>query len=591
MRRIPQPLAHWLCFCALCFSALCLPWPAAAETAAKPLRGQWALLIGINEYQDKNIRPLHGPVNDVAAMQEVLIKRWGFPAAQVKTLVNAQATRAAILQGLQDLQKHSAPGDDLLIYFSGHGSSAHDLENRIPVPLDTGLLAPWDYPLASRDVGKIIVGRSDLRPLLLQMEARGHKVWVITDACNTGEVVRAPGDAQNLLIERYLSINHDLRPRRLGELQGQAAKKRQTEANSAGQASISPWPYRQLTLLAASSAGQAAVDIPQGVLPTIDGKAHGALTDALLRILHGQVAADFNGDGILSLEEAQRAAVEFMSLRPYDHVAQRLPNSAEDSFAVGHAPLLRARGVAGKPAKVDPAPLSLALERKLAKLPALQRALQGIAHLQLRHGDDKSADLRLIENGADWVLESGLRQRLVTFDSEQAATPERIRTVLRQHAFIHHLSAVARRYRRESLPVELQPVGNSGVLRIGQQIWYTMRPRSKAVIVLLDVDADGKLTVGYPDYCPPTGVGENGSLIRIPFSAGIHFKVSPPTGLNSQFHFAFDDAPPALSKLCGLGNTTLGLDDERITLFVQSLQKQEGKFAFAQTWMRVEEGK
>lgn len=191
MRHLHCTIARWLraypyllCLCALGL----MHWPlaASAQTAASPLRGQWALLIGISQYQDKNIRPLHGPINDVTAMQAVLTKRWGFPAAQVRTLLNEQATRAAILQGLQDLMKHSAPGDDILIYFSGHGSSAHDVDNQLPVPLDSGVLAPWDYPLDSRDARKIIVGRSDLRPLFLQMEARGHKVWVITDACYTG---------------------------------------------------------------------------------------------------------------------------------------------------------------------------------------------------------------------------------------------------------------------------------------------------------------------------------------------------------------------------------------------------------------------
>lgn len=566
---------------------------ATARADAKSLRGQWALLIGISQYQDASIPRLYGPEHDVKAMQEVLTRRWGFPKTQIQTLVNQQATRAGMINALHALMKNSAPGDDLVIYFSGHATSAHDLRNNLPMPLDTGLLIPWDYPLAKRDVRQALMGRDDLRPIFLQMEARGHKVWVITDACYTGQVVRNTGGAPNPLADRILprtlTAEHDLLPRLIGERTGQSAKQRLAEADSAGRASISDWPYKKLALLAAAGAGQVAVDIPQGVLPTIDGKAHGALTDALLRILHGQLAADLNGDQLLSLEEVQQVAAEFMVQRPYDHVAQRLPGSAEDKDAVGHAPLLRARGVARQAERIAPSPLRLVLADKLDQLPAVRAATQGVTYLQVSAGNNNAADLRLLARGTDWVLASGMRQPLLTLDGKHAATPERLRTLLRQHAFMHHLGAQARRYRRESLPVELRPNGNSAVLKLGQEIWYEIRPRSEAVIVLLDVDGDGKVTVAYPQACEQTGGHEGSGWLRIPDNRGIHFQVSPPTGLNAQFHFAFDTIPAGLMEMCKMGNTPLALDDPRLTQFVRGLAQQAGRFAFAQTWMRVEE--
>src|ERR1700736_6696696 len=65
-------------------------------TPSKPEK--FALLVGINNYNEKNFPKLTGCVNDVNGLRSVLIKNYSFPAdvAHIKVLLNEQATKKAI---------------------------------------------------------------------------------------------------------------------------------------------------------------------------------------------------------------------------------------------------------------------------------------------------------------------------------------------------------------------------------------------------------------------------------------------------------------------------------------------------------------
>ncbi len=67
------------------------------------------------------ILPLQGPKNDVHALKNILIEKYGFQAANVKVLLNEQATRPAILQNFAELAQKTR-WDAGLFYFSGYGS-------------------------------------------------------------------------------------------------------------------------------------------------------------------------------------------------------------------------------------------------------------------------------------------------------------------------------------------------------------------------------------------------------------------------------------------------------------------------------------
>lgn len=55
-----------------------------------------ALLVGIDRYRSEGINRLTGCVNDVHAMKELLVSRYGFAPSDVKTLTDGEATRDGI---------------------------------------------------------------------------------------------------------------------------------------------------------------------------------------------------------------------------------------------------------------------------------------------------------------------------------------------------------------------------------------------------------------------------------------------------------------------------------------------------------------
>jgi tetratricopeptide (TPR) repeat protein len=87
---------------------------------------RWALIIGIDDYQDDNIADLRGAANDAKTLAESLEKYAGFPTDQIILLGTnepkvRQPTRSNILKRLSIL-KGLVPKDGLLLVsFSGHG--------------------------------------------------------------------------------------------------------------------------------------------------------------------------------------------------------------------------------------------------------------------------------------------------------------------------------------------------------------------------------------------------------------------------------------------------------------------------------------
>src|SRR6187549_2453318 len=97
--------------------------------AASEVRGRWALLIGIDRYQKLDLEwQLEGCGNDVAIMHDVLSRRFGFQDDQIKVLHNEQATRESILEAMDALAHRAGKDDEVVFFYSGHGSQQLDGE-------------------------------------------------------------------------------------------------------------------------------------------------------------------------------------------------------------------------------------------------------------------------------------------------------------------------------------------------------------------------------------------------------------------------------------------------------------------------------
>jgi Caspase domain len=159
-----------------------------------------ALLVAVGQFRDPELKEheLLGTAADIDSMQQTLTQRWGFAAGDVVALRNQDATHERILAEISSLEKRSAPGDTVLIYFSGHGTSANDADSSFDLPYATGAWIPYDIDMntPASAQGTLIIGRRDLVPRLKKLDQGGRLVVVISDSCYSGQVVRSFGQRQ-----------------------------------------------------------------------------------------------------------------------------------------------------------------------------------------------------------------------------------------------------------------------------------------------------------------------------------------------------------------------------------------------------------
>src|SRR5713226_1637456 len=99
----------------------------ADQIAALPVSAKrWALVIGVDKYQDPQISPLKGSDNDARLIADALVRYAGFPRDQVILLstdqpAERQPTRVNILRRLSNLSTAVPKDGLLLVSFAGHG--------------------------------------------------------------------------------------------------------------------------------------------------------------------------------------------------------------------------------------------------------------------------------------------------------------------------------------------------------------------------------------------------------------------------------------------------------------------------------------
>lgn len=169
-----------------------------------------ALCIGINDYPGTDA-DLAGCVNDAQDWAKLLAQR-GFA---VSLLLNGEATLAALRTGIADLIDDAAPGDSLVVTYSGHGTWQPDASGDEPDGRDEGL-CPWDIgtagPLLDDELHSLFARRRD-----------GMRLVLISDSCHSGSVTRGAathGDAgaprpRFLPLEAWLPVAEQSRARRI----------------------------------------------------------------------------------------------------------------------------------------------------------------------------------------------------------------------------------------------------------------------------------------------------------------------------------------------------------------------------------------
>ena len=83
-----------------------------------------ALVIGLGKQEDPAWQKINGD-KDVPLVTEML-GRAGFNKRHIRTLVNEQATKAAIVHAFLMMAETAEKGDIVYIHFSGHGQQMRD---------------------------------------------------------------------------------------------------------------------------------------------------------------------------------------------------------------------------------------------------------------------------------------------------------------------------------------------------------------------------------------------------------------------------------------------------------------------------------
>ncbi|MBL7809564.1 MAG: tetratricopeptide repeat protein [Saprospiraceae bacterium] len=157
-----------------------LPPPPSGGQGGGAVR---AVVVGISDYQDPAIPDLRFADRDAEAFANFLRSPAGgsLDADHLKVLLNSEATTAQFDAALGWLIDESDPGDQAIIYFSGHG----DVETK--TRSQQGFLLCWDSPPQSYISGAypIFFLKEVVTTLSLENKARAI---VITDACRSGKL-------------------------------------------------------------------------------------------------------------------------------------------------------------------------------------------------------------------------------------------------------------------------------------------------------------------------------------------------------------------------------------------------------------------
>jgi len=155
-----------------------------------------ALVIGINNYQDKRITPLDSAVPDADAVAGLMAERMGY---EVRVL--RDATKADIVNGIAALSRELGPKDSVTVYYAGHGymtNSARNGQQGYWIPSDASSNNPANW-ISTGDVGRLLAA------------IPASQVMLVSDSCYSGtfakeQQVAAGADAGQILARRSVVV-------------------------------------------------------------------------------------------------------------------------------------------------------------------------------------------------------------------------------------------------------------------------------------------------------------------------------------------------------------------------------------------------
>ncbi|MBN1285898.1 MAG: caspase family protein [Anaerolineae bacterium] len=153
---------------------------------------RWAVLVGVNEYEDEYYSKLRFCINDVCMVRDQLIAG-GFDADRIVVITDdtqGKPTAGKILSTLRNVAGYTRSEDTILFYYSGHGDDGADDESY--------LIAHSGYHNVLGDTALPI---SRVKKILLE-EAPARAKVMILDACKSGANIGRKGP--KLMTEEFI---------------------------------------------------------------------------------------------------------------------------------------------------------------------------------------------------------------------------------------------------------------------------------------------------------------------------------------------------------------------------------------------------
>lgn len=567
-----MPMYHVLLLLLISVQAV----PAVAENHA--------LLIGVSDYIDPRIPDLEGPYHDVIALRQLLIEHWGFTPERVTTLLNRQATERAVLAALDSLKQNSVPGDAILIYFSGHGTSASDPElgARLHLPDGSGAIVATDFDpdrvnteSAAQPVDDgMLVGRHELRPRLRALDDE-RNVLVMFDACFSGNAARNRPSAYMPRNKRQLPLTSTSAGMVKTQIPRHGSSELCEECNAEPDDAFS---YDNIVYFGAAAENQLAVDFSQaeidaGLVASYDGKPHGGFTDSLLRVL----SDTSSGRKTLSYGRLFNLLVnQFnISCQVCGHNPVSLPYINNDNNHLLDRlfltmPSAHVRG--GRRPAADSI-LQIAAENnagaatQLANLRANQPDNQ-LANQQSTANDATFSPDIVFERQSNQLLASAADGRLInTFPATVSASDLKAWLVSRQ--WLKRRQANDLQQESGRLRAEFRHPVYGTTVQDGDAVFFYLQADENVGLGLLSMNAKGELSVLYPTSADEASrVFTAGSSFRIPATDATPILVTPPWGTDVVLFYSLPPAHPILAELASMSDETdISLDNLHLAAF------------------------
>jgi hypothetical protein len=258
----------------------------------------YALCIGIEKYPTLSPRSqLKFCEKDAEEVAKLLQEKYQFSANNIEILTSEKATYNGIFAAFKRLIDKTKAGDEIVVYYSGHGTQQNDDNNDEADGKDEAIVT---------SDGKLILDDT-LAKWTKRITEKTDRLFVVFDCCHSGNGMKSAGiteQEQNYFLSKYVDPSEIPDTKDLGPVipedhvvvattnqNGPVVRDRE---NQLDQTQI---PF---IFLSASSEFQVSY-----VVPRLE---HSAFTYFLLHGLQENCPADLNQDGMVAFEEMRNYA-------------------------------------------------------------------------------------------------------------------------------------------------------------------------------------------------------------------------------------------------------------------------------------------